>query len=645
MAHRRLSSAEKGKGLDFEHQEPARATRVKVPLPDNSDLLRKHSLTLIGRVTNKTAQKVWSLIPFFTEHWKTEFKPVGSDLGNGLFQFQFELESDLLAVLDQRPYHYARWMVILQRWEPTTSPRFPSLIPFWIKVQGLPVHLWTEPTIRCIGGNIGQYEKAEISALSARMRVHIDGLLPLIKSTIVEYPNGDEVSATLVYERLDKHCTKCLRLDHELNECLVARAEEKAKKAAQEKADEAAGSTVCKEKEPNRDSQSHPANMQRNEGFRFSATNRETSQSRGYTKEGRDYAHHRKPKYQSKIWHERSSLRQSSQARERAKFKNMRFTRTSREHSNFRQIPEPQTRSYYREVSRRTPENIETVSSASKIHQEASDRGNPLQTTPAYIPDEVLNEARAELRDYMIQYTKSADPTEREARKERFRKAEEQGEMEEAAIQMAKTSMSISADRKRRALDEATPERVPATQRLGSSSQQKSVSREENSHELMLNSQERLPVSLRVGPAIPQNTNQEETETFHDTNSSERIPATQRLGPPLASPTDRTKDPEAAIPKRKPGRPPGRKAQEKILQEHGAVQKRRTVAQKKNSPGRRKTSPKTTAPARLKSKTGTSRGGEHAYSATSSDNQPIVNMIPATVKKRMDFRIPSDRGP
>ena len=42
MAHRRLSSAEKGKGLDFEHQEPARATRVKVPLPDNSDLLRKH---------------------------------------------------------------------------------------------------------------------------------------------------------------------------------------------------------------------------------------------------------------------------------------------------------------------------------------------------------------------------------------------------------------------------------------------------------------------------------------------------------------------------------------------------------------------------------------------------------------------------
>lgn len=138
-------------------------------MPDNADLLRKHSLTLIGRVTNKSAQKVWSLIPFFTEHWKTEFKPVGADLGNGLFQFQFEREADLISVLEQRPYHYARWMVIIQRWEPTVSPTFPSLIPFWIKVQGLPVHLWTEDIVKVIGADIGLYEKAEITKLTARM--------------------------------------------------------------------------------------------------------------------------------------------------------------------------------------------------------------------------------------------------------------------------------------------------------------------------------------------------------------------------------------------------------------------------------------------------------------------------------------------
>lgn len=62
MAHRRISSTEKGKAIDTGTHEPPREARVKAPLPDNAELLRKHSLTLIGRVTNKSIQKVWSLI-------------------------------------------------------------------------------------------------------------------------------------------------------------------------------------------------------------------------------------------------------------------------------------------------------------------------------------------------------------------------------------------------------------------------------------------------------------------------------------------------------------------------------------------------------------------------------------------------------
>jgi len=105
MAHRRLPAVDKGKGLQLEPYQAPRTARVKIPASDNSALLKKHTLTIIGKVTNPSVQKVWSLIPFFTEHWKTEVKPVGSDLGQGLFQFQFALESDLLAVLEQRPFH------------------------------------------------------------------------------------------------------------------------------------------------------------------------------------------------------------------------------------------------------------------------------------------------------------------------------------------------------------------------------------------------------------------------------------------------------------------------------------------------------------------------------------------------------------
>lgn len=133
-------------------------------------------------------------------------RPVGADLGNGLFQFQFKREEDLLQVLEKRPYHYARWMVIVQRWEPTLSKSFPSQIPFWIKVQGVPIHLWSEQILESIGNDIGCYEKSEITPLAMRLRARVNGLLPLITSTIIEYSNGEEVTAKLVYERLEKHC-------------------------------------------------------------------------------------------------------------------------------------------------------------------------------------------------------------------------------------------------------------------------------------------------------------------------------------------------------------------------------------------------------------------------------------------------------
>lgn len=225
---RRLSSAEKGKAIALEHPPAPRKARVRAVEPDLAILKKKHSLTLIGRVTNPSVQKVWSLIPFFTEHWKADIPPVGSDLGLGLFQFQFELESDLLTVLEKEPYHYARWMIILQKWEPTISPDFPSMIPFWIRVQGIPIHLWDEGTVRSIGEDIGTYGTAEITSTSIRMLVHVNGRLPIIKNSVIEYDNGDEVTATLQYERLERHCSQCCKLDHELQDCLEAKAQKKA---------------------------------------------------------------------------------------------------------------------------------------------------------------------------------------------------------------------------------------------------------------------------------------------------------------------------------------------------------------------------------------------------------------------------------
>lgn len=102
----------------------------RVPPFDSSDLIRQHSLALIGRLTNPKQQRIWSLIPYLPTLCKTKTTPIGADLGQGIFQFCSDSEEGLKSVLDNRPYHFALWMVILQRWEPTVSDHFPSEIPF-----------------------------------------------------------------------------------------------------------------------------------------------------------------------------------------------------------------------------------------------------------------------------------------------------------------------------------------------------------------------------------------------------------------------------------------------------------------------------------------------------------------------------------
>lgn len=162
---------------------------------------------------------MWSLIPFLADLWKLESRPIGADLGQDCFQFQFASERDILRVLENRPYHFAHWMVIIQRWEPSISPTFPSQIPFWIHVQGIPLHLWSDIALAGIARDIGILDKVEITSTTAKIKVEINGLQPLIKKSTLEYDNGDEVVATLVYEKLEKHCGACFSLCHETDLC------------------------------------------------------------------------------------------------------------------------------------------------------------------------------------------------------------------------------------------------------------------------------------------------------------------------------------------------------------------------------------------------------------------------------------------
>lgn len=195
----------------------ARRTPVKIPASDNSALLAENRFTLIGRVTNPQTQHPRALVEYMLQYWNLDNRVTGRELGPERFYFRFQTEADLQLVLKRAPYHFKKWMFILQRWEPVVSDSFPALIPFWITIHDLPMHHCTSQTLQTIGQELGQFVDKNVA--EGRIRVNINGLNPLEMAMPLELPTGEITTVQLEYERLEKHCFNCFSLQHEEKSC------------------------------------------------------------------------------------------------------------------------------------------------------------------------------------------------------------------------------------------------------------------------------------------------------------------------------------------------------------------------------------------------------------------------------------------
>ena len=213
----RYSRSEKEKWVAGTLKSARRRSPVRIPQCDTSALIAENKLTLIGRVTNPAVQKPKAVAGYMPQLWNLESRVVGRDLGSECFQFRFENEADLQSVLRRGPYHFKNWMLILQQWEPVISDTFPAFITFWVKIHGIPLHFWSDQTIRTIGKELGALSAREVS--EGRIRVPINGLEALEMSMPIRLPDGSVKTVELEYEKLEKHCFNCFELSHEKKDC------------------------------------------------------------------------------------------------------------------------------------------------------------------------------------------------------------------------------------------------------------------------------------------------------------------------------------------------------------------------------------------------------------------------------------------
>lgn len=213
---RHYSRREKEKWVK-EPRPPQKRPPVRIPESDNESLIVANHLTLISRVTNPQIQRPRAVVDFLPQVWHLEGRVHGRDLGADKFQFRFESEEELNMVLRNGPYHYKKWMLLIQRWEPVVSDQFPSTISFWINILGIPLHFWNKKTIDTIGDALGNCPDRDFEA--AKLRFHANGLLPLEMTMDILLPSGEVTEVELEYIKLEKHCFQCHSLLHEKDDC------------------------------------------------------------------------------------------------------------------------------------------------------------------------------------------------------------------------------------------------------------------------------------------------------------------------------------------------------------------------------------------------------------------------------------------
>lgn len=202
MTHR-FSRQEKGKWIKEDNKQTKKPP-VIIPESDTSALIEDYKSTLIGRVTNPAVQNTRTLVDLFLQHWSVVGRITGRALGPQIFHFRFENERDLQVILNKAPFHFKRWMMLLQRWESTVSGHLPSMISFWITVHDLPLHYWTDVVMDAIGSKLGVVEDKD--ATKAHIRVQINGLKPLEMKRDIHLPSRAIKEVEFEYDKLEKHC-------------------------------------------------------------------------------------------------------------------------------------------------------------------------------------------------------------------------------------------------------------------------------------------------------------------------------------------------------------------------------------------------------------------------------------------------------
>ena len=200
---------------------------VQVQLSHREKIIKECSLTLLGRFLTTKPYNQRAAKAILRAAWKlgNDLKIV--DMGEGLFQFRFKMESQLLWVMHNGPWSFDNNLLVFRRWErglTANSVTFTTL-PIWVQVWGLPFDLIDEEAGWDIGRGLGNVVEVDNKTFSSdqarfiRIRIEIPLDKPIRRGGWVANPEGDQVRIGFKYERLVGLCYQCGKFGHNAKDC------------------------------------------------------------------------------------------------------------------------------------------------------------------------------------------------------------------------------------------------------------------------------------------------------------------------------------------------------------------------------------------------------------------------------------------
>lgn len=183
-----------------------------------------NKLSLIGRILNPQCQKMAGLIMRMPRKWEKEGRVRGIALSQERLQFIFQNEHDLIDVLEKGVHTFNEWVIVLERWVENPPEDYLQHVPIWVQISNIPVNCYTTEALTALGDIVGKtvvvaFDPTKpITQDFIRVQVKFNVANALRRSKIITI-KGKQAEIFFHYERIQKRCFHCQRLNHEKDFC------------------------------------------------------------------------------------------------------------------------------------------------------------------------------------------------------------------------------------------------------------------------------------------------------------------------------------------------------------------------------------------------------------------------------------------